>query len=218
MKSSGYVLALLGSFVPPLLLAACQNPKTVAAQDAVYCEKQGFPPGTDRNYDCALKRGEERAASGAPEGPDPILTPTPVGPPPPPKRQGGVHQTLELKTGSGITTNLYFAYSLKEDCTADDPPTIKITRQPIFGVAQIVPHVGYSRPSTLIGPVACVDKKVSGQLLEYTPKATMVGVDAVGFQLTRKNGETTAFRVYVTVTKPEKAGSSDDDSGNDEDE
>jgi hypothetical protein len=215
MKSSGYVLALFGTLLP--VLTGCQNPKTVAAQDAVYCEKQGFPPGTDGNYDCALKRGEERYATGAPEGPDPILTPTPVGSPPPPKHAGGVHQTLELKTGSGITTSVYFAYTLKDDCASDEPPAIKITRQPIFGVAQIVPHVGYARPSTLNGPVACVDKKVSGQLLEYTPKATMVGVDAVGFQLTQKNGESTVFRAYVTVTKPEKAGS-DNDSGDDDDE
>jgi hypothetical protein len=203
MKSPGYALALFGTLLPVLALMGCQNPKTVAAQDAVYCEKQGFPPGTDGNFDCALQRGEERAASGAPEGPDPILTPTPVGSPPPPKRKGGVHQTLEVKTVTGITTTVFFAYALNDDCTVNTPPAIKLTRQPTFGEVQIVPHVGYVTPAGLHdAPVACIDKKVSGQLLEYTPNSNTVGVDALGFQLLRKNGEVSVYRAYITVTKP----------------
>jgi len=192
----------------PLVLTGCNQARTVAAQDALYCEKQGFPPGTDANFNCALQRGAERTASGAPEGPDPVLTPIPLGPPAPPPRAGGVRQIVEVTVAPGITATPYFAFTLKDDCTVDGVPTMTIDKKPEHGVAHVAPRVDYANATANGPPAACADKKVSGVALEYTPAKNYEGYDYMEFETVAKSGALTTFKVAIAVEKPEP---SDDD-------
>src|SRR5947199_9292574 len=120
MRAKGYNVAMQTSVLlmrlstclalaAPLLLTSCNNTKLVSAQASFFGDKQGFPSGTDGNVDCALKRAAERTASGAPEAPDPILTPPPKGSPAPPPRAGGARQILEVTVRPDVTATVHFA-------------------------------------------------------------------------------------------------------------
>ncbi len=201
-------LSAAAALVTPLLLTGCNTAKIVSAQDSFFCDKQGYPSGTDGNVDCALKRAEERAASGAPEAPDPILTPPPKGPPAPPPRAGGARQILEVTVRPGMTATVHFAFSLKDDCTVDGVPTLHIDRQPEHGAARVVSRTDFPNVTATGAAPTCADKKVTGLALEYTPMKTYEGYDYLEFQTLTKSGALTLYKTQIAVEKPD---ASDDD-------
>ncbi len=201
-------LSALLALAAPLFLTGCNNTKIVSAQDSFFCDKQGFPSGTDGNVDCALKRAEDRAASGAPEAPDPILTPPPKGPPAPPPRAGGARQILEVTVRPDVTATVHFAFSLKDDCTTDGVPTMQIDRQPEHGTARVVPRTDFPNVTATGASPTCADKKVDGVVLEYTPIKTYEGFDYLEFETLTRSGALTFYKIQIAVEKPEP---SDDD-------
>ena len=201
--------APLALAVAPLVLTGCNNAKIVSAQDSFFCDKQGFPSGTDGNVDCALKRAEERTVtSGAPEAPDPILSPPPKGSPAPPPRAGGARQILEVTVRPDVTATVHFAFSLKDDCTTDGVPTMKMDRQPEHGTADIVPRTDFPNVTATGASPTCADKKVTGVALEYTPIKTYEGFDYLEFETLTKSGALTFYKTQIAVEKPDP---SDDD-------
>jgi hypothetical protein len=192
----------------PLALTGCNNAKIVSAQDSYYCDKQGFPSGTDGNVDCALKHAAEREASGAPEAPDPILSPPPKGPPTPPARAGGARQILEVTVRPDVTATVHFAFSLKDDCSVQDVPTLQIDRQPEHGTARVVPRTDFPNITATGASGPCADRKVTGVALEYTPVKTYEGYDYLEFETLTKSGALTIYKTQIAVEKP---APSDDD-------
>jgi hypothetical protein len=201
-------LSAATALTAPLFLTACNNAKIVSAQDSFFCDKQGFPSGTDGNVDCALKRAEERTASGAPEAPDPILSPPPKGSPKPPPRAGGARQILEVTVRPDVTATVHFAFVQKEDCSVGDPPTMLIDRQPEHGTARVVPRTDFPNVTATGATEPCADKRVSGFALEYTPIKTYEGYDYLEFRTLTKSGALTLYKTQIAVEKPEP---SDDD-------
>jgi hypothetical protein len=201
-------LSALSALFGPLVLTGCNNAKIVSAQDSFFCDKQGFPSGTDGNVDCALKRAADRTASGAPEAPDPILTPPPKGPPAPPPRAGGARQILEVTVRPDVTATVHFAFSLKDDCTVDGPPAMQIDLKPEHGEARVVARTDYPNVTATGASPTCADKKVTGVALEYTPQKTYEGFDYLEFETLTKSGALTIYKTQIAVEKPDP---SDDD-------
>jgi hypothetical protein len=192
----------------PLVLTGCNNAKIISAQDSYYCDKQGFPSGTDGNVDCALKRAADRTASGAPEAPDPILSPPPKGNPAPPVRAGGVRQILEVTVRPDVTATVHFAFSLRDDCSVEGAPTLQIDREPEHGTARIVQRTDFPNVTATGASAPCADKKVTGIALEYTPMKTYEGYDYLEFRTLTKSGALTLYMTQIAVEKPDP---SDDD-------
>ncbi len=190
----------------PLALAGCQTAHTINSEDARYCELQGFPPGTDRNADCAARREAERGPEDSAREPAERTVAAPVDRPTPPPHAGGVSQTIPLTATAGTAITIVFAVSLKPDCGVDSLPVLRVGKQPAHGRLEVVHREDYARLSRNSFPIACADTKVPGVSLDYTPNFDYAGVDFIEFETVMKSGNNTVFRVPIKVRKKPPAG------------
>jgi hypothetical protein len=118
LNSETYLVARLGVLLALIMtpaLTGCALYHVVNDEDALYCEKQGFKPGTDQNVDCALKRHEEQEDAGVkyPAPDDAALRPMPVQPPPPPGHAGGpIPQVTPITAPIGMSSAVNFTVSV----------------------------------------------------------------------------------------------------------
>jgi hypothetical protein len=189
---------LLASFAA---LSGCNYGHVIKEQDAAYCEAKGLPRGTDPNAQCALDREAERDESGAPaaeqqatipSGPEHLL---------PPEHPGDVPQTVLKTVAPETMTTIAFAVSMNADCSANDPPVVRISKQPAHGSAQLVQKVDYPRFSLSAIPPGCNGAKLAGIAVEYKSVANYLGADFLEFEATGKNGKHDIFRIPITVEK-----------------
>ena len=186
----------------PLLLAGCYAPHIVDEQDAVYCEHQGFRPGTDANYNCASDR-EALRDQGTLPALDPLPPPRPMlVPEPPPNHVGGVAQETPRSIPPETTRLINFTISVNEKCEQLGLPTVKFLTRPANGVVRVIHLTDFARLSQVGAPFSCADKKVAGVGLIYTPKANFGGDDLVEFSMTTAAGRTD-FKVPITVEDPD---------------
>lgn len=182
-------------------LSGCDKPQAINEEDAAYCEKQGFPRGTDRNAQCAEQRAEELAQSGVVHAPPTSVALAPENLPGP-GHSGALPQEIPRTVPAGATTTIDFAVSLNADCSAGAPPTVKISKQPTHGTARLTERTDYPRFSLSATPVACVARQVKGIALEYAPEADYTGPDLIEFAVVSKDGKNDIFKVPITVKKP----------------
>jgi hypothetical protein len=184
-------------------LAACKPP-ILNGEDAAYCEeKEGFPRGTDKNAQCALDRADALEQAGVvrpPPQPTPIAFPPGVLPPP--VHPGGIPQVVPRTLVPERVATIDFAVALKPDCSIDNPPQVKIIKQPAHGIATLTERTDYPRFSLSATPAACVADKVQGIALEYTPNKEFLGSDLIEFEVSYKGGKDDLFRIPITVKKP----------------
>ena len=205
-QSRGAFLRRLRTYMAVSLLLALpgcfHSPHIIDDRDALQCETQGLPRGTDANANCALKRATDRLQSGETLPSEP-RAPAPIQKPLSPAYVGGVTQTTPMTVTRGVTALVNFSFSLKPDCTIDGLPAIRIEQQPAHGTAQISPRHDYALLPELV-PAACRDRQISGVVLEYTPARDYIGPDFIQFETTTKAGKTT-FKVPITVNAQEQA-------------
>ena len=186
----------------PLLLAGCYAPHVVDSQDAIYCEHQGFRPGTDANYNCASDREAEREQGTVPPL-DPLPPPKPfLSAEPPPNHVGGVAQETPRTVPPETTRLINFTIAVNEKCEQVGLPTVKFLMRPANGVVRLIHLTDFARLSQIGAPASCADKKVAGVGLIYTPKANFGGDDMVEFNVTTPAGRTD-FKVPITVEDPD---------------
>jgi hypothetical protein len=194
LRASGRWMLLF----PLLLPVACTEPRVVDDADAVYCEKQGLPRGSDVNVRCALDRRKEQEEAGI-ERPAPQHAPMAPGFVEPPSRPGGILQIFAKTVPPEATTTIDFIVSLDAECKAGDVPVVAITKQPAHGILKLTPRTDYRRVSLGSIPPACSGAKVAGIAVEYTPNKTYQGLDSIGFTATDHKKLDGIFRVDLTV-------------------
>ena len=182
-----------------LTLTGCVAPHIVKERDALYCEAQGAPRGTDANVQCAIKHEAEQAEAGA--GQEPAVTSMSAAPPPPPVHPGGVPQTLAKTVTTGVTATINFVISLKPDCSVNDIPVVRIDKQPEQGIVKLVRREDYARLSQNSFPAACANKKVPGIAVDYTSNKDYAGTDFIGFETVTKSVNLTVFKAPITVER-----------------
>ena len=184
------------------LLGGCYAPHVVDSQDAIYCESQGFRPGTDSNYQCASDIEAQRDQGGA----VPPLAPLKVRPmlsdQAPPSHVGGVPQSTPRSIPPETTRLINFTISVNADCVFLGLPTVQVITRPTNGVARVIHLTDFARLSQVGAPASCTDKKVAGVGVIYTPKASYEGDDMVEFTMTTAAGRTD-FKVPITVEDPD---------------
>jgi hypothetical protein len=192
-----------------LALTGCYNPHVITQQDALYCEKQGLRPGTDANYDCAMKHEDERVAAGG-KAEDPPSDPSSLpGQPQPPSHAGGVRQITPRYIKPNTTVMINFAISVNNKCEFLALPTVEILVPPSNGAVQVLQHVDFARLAESGGSASCSDQKVPGVAVEYTPKKKLVGTDIILFRVTDPSGRT-YFKVPLTIGNPDPDSDDDD--------
>jgi len=194
---------ILAALAFPLLLAGCYSPHVVNSQDTRYCEKQGFRPGTDANFQCAAERDAERDRGAIP----------PLDPPPPPRpfiaaaappdHAGYVSQTTPRSIPPDATRMINFTIAVNSDCVALDVPKLRIGTQPLHGTLKLIRITDFARLSQIGAPASCADKKVAGAALLYTPYKYYEGDDLVEIQVNTPAGQT-YFKIPITVEFPDE--------------
>ena len=194
--------SIVAALAFPLLLAGCYAPHVVDSQDAIYCEHQGFRPGTDLNYQCAVDREAERDQGAVP----PLDPPPPPKPflsaEPPPNHVGGVSQETPRSIPPETTRLINFTIAVNADCVAVGLPEVRIVTRPENGTVRVIHLTDFARLSQIGGPPSCTDKKVAGIALIYTPKKYYEGDDLVEFDVATPAGHT-FFKVPITVEDPD---------------
>ncbi|MDB5395476.1 MAG: hypothetical protein JWM91_2982 [Rhodospirillales bacterium] len=187
----------------PVGLTGCHTPRVLSEQDALYCEAQGLRPGSDANFNCAVKREADREQDGGVGAvAQPALTlPLSAEPLRPPAHPGGVSQITPKSLAPGTTETINFSISVNADCVFTGMPTVRIDKQPANGTVRVSQRIDFARLSQNGVPVTCGDKKISGISVEYTPNKNYVGSDVVEFATMTRLGRT-AFKVPITVEKP----------------
>jgi hypothetical protein len=185
----------------PLLLVGCYSPHKVYAVDTVYCEKQGFRPGTDANVKCAEEHEAERGASDV--GGEPVATQPILSAVAPPSWSGGVTQETPHTVPPGTTRVINFAISVNSDCVAVGVPQVRVGEQPAHGILKLIHTTDFARLSEIGAPPTCADRKVEGAALLYTAKKDYEGDDLVQVEVTTPAGHT-YFKVPITIETPEE--------------
>lgn len=181
------------------MLAGCYSPHKVYAVDTVYCEGQGFRPGTDANMKCAEAHEAERGANGIggePEPTKPMLAAVP-----PPTWSGGVTQTTPRSIPPGATRLINFSIAVNSDCVAIGVPQVRVGDQPAHGTLKLIHTTDFARLSQIGAPPSCADKKVEGAALLYTASKDYHGDDLVQIEVTTPAGHT-YFKVPITIDIP----------------
>jgi hypothetical protein len=193
---AGALTAMLGT-------PACTPYHVIASEDALYCEKQGFPPGTDRNVQCALQHQEEQEEAGiAKPPPDPeTLRPMPVAPPEPPEHPGPIAQITPITAPIGQSSAVNFSVSVNAECVSDGLPTVRITKKPEHGSVQVIERTDYARFSQARLLPTCGTRKVPGMVVVYTPGKYYLGSDLLEFETITRSGVDTIYRVPIEVEK-----------------
>jgi hypothetical protein len=191
----------------PLGLTGCHTPHVISEQDALYCEAQGLRPGSDANFNCAVKREAEREQDGGVGAAaqstvtSPVALPLSAEPLRPPAHPGGVSQITPKRLAPGTTETINFSISVNADCVFTGMPTVRIDKQPANGTVRVSQRIDFARLSQNGMPETCGDKKISGVSVEYTPNKNYVGSDVVEFETMTRLGRTD-FKVPITVEKP----------------
>jgi hypothetical protein len=197
-----------GALLPVLVvscLTGCSPYHVIQTEDALYCEKQGLPPGTDANVQCAIQHeADEKEAGIVRPPPDPAtLKPMPAEPPPPPEHpEGGIAQVTPITAPIGMSSAVNFSVSVNPDCSVNGLPTVRITKQPEHGAVQVFQRTDYARFSAQSRLLpACGAKRIPGMVVAYTPGRYYLGDDFLEFETITKSGVDTIYKVPITVER-----------------
>ncbi len=192
------------AILPLLALPGCYHPHIVNDQDAIYCEGQGLPRGTDGNIACARKREAEEEEAGI-HHPQPEPGETPVAPQAlqPPIRPGGVSQITDVTVAPGGTTTIGFFFSLNADCSLAGLPEVRIEKPPAHGTTETLQRLDFPRFVQSAMPANCAPKKVPGVALDYTASGEYDGKDSLEFETITQAGIKTHYKVPITIKTPE---------------
>jgi hypothetical protein len=198
-------VAILPAMTLLLSITACSPYHVIHEEDALYCEKQGFPPGTDANVHCAIEHEAAQEDAGVVRPPpDPAtLKPMPVEPPePPPHPEGGIPQVTPITAPIGVSSAVNFSVSVNPDCSVNGLPTVRVTKKPEHGTVQVFERTDYARFSaqTRLLP-ACGTKRLPGMVVAYTPGKYYIGDDFLEFETITKTGIDTIYKVPITVER-----------------
>jgi hypothetical protein len=190
--------AVIPAFLVAPLLGGCLPPAADEA-DAISCEGQGFPPGTNGNMRCALGLAEARADAGLP--PLTHVASPPVTPPPP-DHPGSVPQTVTVIVPPRKTSTINFSTYLDRDCRVVAPTVAAIGKQPEHGTAKILDRQDYPRYPFSSAHAACNKIRVAGIALDYTPGPNFVGTDFIEYRVKSNPEESGTFKFTIDVREP----------------
>lgn len=111
--------------------------------------------------------------------------------------QEQLYRTAEV--ASGKQTRIAIYGNVSKECTAGQPPDIKVVKPPAHGTLAV--RSGKTKPGSL---ARCPALEVLAQGVFYQPNPKYMGADEVAFEVKRSDGRNQAVTVKITVSDKPK--------------